>query len=330
MSRDGVAWSWHMVDPELRAMAEAVPALALTNDTLAAFRASVLLPSDLSEAARQVSVIRRVIPRAGGGEVELAVYRPPAAGPLGGVLHLHGGGFVSGSLSASEPRNRTLAADLGCVVVGVGYRLAPEHRFPAAIEDAYAGLDFIFRSAAELGIDPRRIVLKGESAGGGLAAALAIMARDRGEHRLALQHLTYPMLDDRTGSESARPSSAGEFVWTAQQNAFAWTSLLGKMRGTEAVPPYAAAARASDLAGLPPTYIMTGALDLFADEDIDYARRLIEAGVPVELHVFPGAFHGFDIVEHASVARAARAAGRAALARALAGPGPSEGVPDGE
>jgi triacylglycerol lipase len=159
----------------------------------------------------------------------------------------------------------------------------------------------------------------GESAGGGLAAGLALLARDRGEHQLAFQHLIYPMIDDRTCTADDPHPFAGEFVWTPSANRFGWTSLLGHEPGRAGVSPYAAAARAEDLSRLPPTYIATGALDLFVEENFEYARRLIRAGVPTELHVYPGAFHGFQWAAQSEVAMAAARDTRAALVRALVG-----------
>ncbi len=157
----------------------------------------------------------------------------------------------------------------------------------------------------------------GESAGGGLAAALALLARDRREHVLSFEHLIYPMLDDRTCVIPHPHPYAGEFVWTPQSNAFGWASVLGVAPGSLHVSQYAAAARAEDLSGLPPTFISTGALDLFLEEDIEYARRLTRAGVPVELHVYPGAYHGFDILSQSSVSAQANRDSLAALRRAL-------------
>jgi triacylglycerol lipase len=163
----------------------------------------------------------------------------------------------------------------------------------------------------------------GESAGGGLAAALALLARDRGEYRLAFQHLIYPMIDDRTVVASDPHPYTGEYVWTAESNAFGWASLLGVPPGSDGVSPYAAAARAETLKGLPPTFISTGALDLFLEEDLEYARRLTREGVPVELHVYPGAYHAFNIAAGAGVAQAAQRDSLAALRRAL---NPAAGV----
>jgi triacylglycerol lipase len=168
-----------------------------------------------------------------------------------------------------------------------------------------------------LGVDSARIGVMGESAGGGLAAALALLARDRREHSLTFQHLIYPMLDDRTCVAKSPHPFAGEFLWTAHNNAFGWSALLGAAPGSANVSPYAAAARADDLSGLPPTFISTGALDLFLEEDIEYARRLMRQGVPVELHVYPGAYHAFDFLTNARIAAAARRDSLAALRRFL-------------
>jgi triacylglycerol lipase len=239
------------------------------------------------------------------------------------VLHIHGGGYVIGSALMSVMSNQRTAADAGCLVVSVDYRLAPETRHPGPVEDCWAGLRWLHDQAGELGVDPARIAVMGESAGGGLAATLALMARDRGGAPIAHQHLIYPMLDDRTGEGDSHPF-AGEFVWTPESNRFGWASLLGPEAGSENVAAYGAAARAADLSGLPSTYLAVGALDLFVDEDIDYARRLIRAGVPTELHVYPGAFHGFDIAVDATVTKTAYRNSLAALRRALH---PNSGTP---
>jgi acetyl esterase/lipase len=186
---------------------------------------------------------------------------------------------------------------LGCVVVAPDYRLAPETIFPGAVEDCYAALKWLYANAAELGGDRDRIAIGGESAGGGLTAALALLARDRGEVPIIHQQLIYPMLDDRSPS-STHPYT-GEFGWTRERNRFGWAALLGHAPGGPDTSPYAAAARAETLAGLPPTFIGVGSLDLFLEENVAYAMRLTEAGVPVELHVYPGAFHGSDLVSAA-------------------------------
>ena len=218
---------------------------------------------------------------------------------------MHGGGFIGGNIAEVEFLHRPLCAELECAIVTVDYRLAPETSFPGNIEDCYAGLAWTFANADELGIDSTRIGVMGESAGGGLAAALALLARDRGEHPVSFQHLIYPMLDDRTCVREPHPY-AGEFIWHQANNRFGWTSLLGQGPGGPDVSPYAAPARAPDLSCLPPTFIGTAALDLFVDEDIDYASRLLRSGVPTELHVWPGAFHGFDLLPGTHLSKSAR------------------------
>lgn len=308
-----------LVDPELRPLLDQLPDIELTRELLPALRA---MPSAVVCEATPpgaVSIANLEVPGpTGAPNVRLAVYTPrAAAGPLPCVFHVHGGGFIAGSAEAYEPLHRQTVVKTGAILAAVSYRLAPETPFPGAIEDCYAGLAWVFRNAARLGIDPARIGVMGESAGGGLAAALALLARDRGELRLAFQHLIYPMLDDRTCTAPPHPY-AGEFLWTASSNRFGWSSLLGHEPGREGVSPYAAPARAEDLAGLPPTFISTAALDLFVEENLEYARRLLRAGVPVELRLYPGAFHAFDLLSTAGVSVAAREESLAALARALA------------
>jgi triacylglycerol lipase len=234
-------------------------------------------------------------------------------------LHIHGGGYVFGAPNMLDAAHRDLVHDLGCAVFSVDYRLAPETVFPGAVEDCYAALRWITEHAAELRIDPKRIGVMGESAGGGLAAGFALLVRDRNEFSLAFQHLIFPMLDDRTCVAADPHPFTGEFIWTPENNLFGWTSLLGTAPGSAGISPYAAAARAENLAGLPASFIAVGALDLFLEENLEYARRLMRAGVPVELHVYPGAFHGFQIAVDARVSVAAERDRRAALRRALFG-----------
>lgn len=314
--------SLHLVDPEMRPLLESFPAFDLNADLLPAVREMSAPLPPLPDASGLVSMDARSIPGpAGAPEVGVVVYRPrQAEGLLPCLFHIHGGGYVSGSAAACEPVYRPLAAELGCAIVSVDYRLAPETRFPGNLEDCYAGLAWMFGQAAALGIDPGRVGVIGESAGGGLAAALALLARDRGQLRLQFQALIYPMLDDRTCVADPHPYT-GEFVWTAQSNSFGWTSLLGVAPGSAEVSPYAAAARAENLADLPAAYVSTGALDLFLEEDVEYARRLLRAGVPTELHVFPGAYHGFDYFTDSAVALEARRSLLVFLRRALVGRG---------
>ncbi len=310
--------SSHLVDPQLLPFLESLPMLELSAQTLAPARSAMAQPGPALPECRPVTTTRRTVPGpAGDPDVKVVIHRPDAAEPVPAILHMHGGGYVMGSPEAEVHRHRQMAAELGCCIVSVDYRLAPETVFPGAIEDCCAALAWLFANSDALGVEPARVGVMGESAGGGLAAALALMARDRGLPRLAFQHLIYPMLDDRTGQDGDPHAFEGEFLWTAHNNRFGWRALLGERYGGQDVPAYAAAARARDLAGLPPAFIATGALDLFLEEDLDYARRLARAGVALELHVYPGGFHGFDYAPDAGVAVQARGDSRAALARAL-------------
>jgi len=314
--------SRHLVDPELLPLLDFLPPLDLNDATLPAVRAAKWpIAGNPVPAGAVTRHVRRVPGPRGAPEGGLVIYAPSEArGARPCVLYIHGGGYVAGHAGELEPVHRSLALTADCVIVSVEYRLAPETRFPGAIEDCYAALKWILANDELLNIDAARVGVMGESAGGGLAAALALLCRDRGEHRLAFQQLIYPMLDDRTGARADPHPFAGEFVWTADNNAFGWASLLGVAPGSPEVSCYAAAARAHDLTGLPPAFISTGALDLFVDEDIEYAQRLVRAGVPVELHVYAGAYHGFDLfVPSSAVARAANHDSLVALRRALHG-----------
>jgi acetyl esterase/lipase len=229
----------------------------------------------------------------GAPEVRVRRYRPAGVeDALPALVYFHGGGFVVGSLDLYDADCRRIAAEVGAVVVSVDYRLAPEHPFPAPLEDCYAALVWVAGHAGELGVDPDRIAVGGESAGGGLAAGVALLARDRGGPRLCLQLLGIPELDDRLATESMRTLGAASPITTIANGEISWDSYLGAgLRGTDQVSPYAAPARATDLAGLPPALVTAYELDALRDEDIAYAQRLLSAGVPTELHVYPGAFH---------------------------------------
>jgi triacylglycerol lipase len=313
--------SRHLVDPELLRFLDLVPTFELSDETLPAVRkGGFAFPSNPEVSAKVATSGHIVRGPEGAPPVELIAYRPLATdGRLPCILHIHGGGFVSGRADARAGVHQALALELDCAIVTVEYRLAPETPFPGAVEDCYAALAWLFEQPEVAGVDLERLGVMGESAGGGLAAALALLARDRGEYPLTFQHLLYPMLDDRTSAGlSLDPHPyAGEFILTHHNNRYGWRSLLGAEPGSEGVSPYAAPARAESLVGLPPTFLFTGALDLFLEEDMDFARRLIHAGVPVELHVFPGAFHGFDAVPDVDVSNRARRDSRAALKRAL-------------
>jgi acetyl esterase/lipase len=308
----------HLVDPELSPLLDLWPPFELNAETLPAMRERALPRLPMPPVDVRFDLIEAPGP-AGAPPVPLHVYRANGvARALPCILHIHGGGYVAGRAGDLADLHRQLANDLGCAIVSVDYRLAPETTFPGNVEDCYAGLAHVMAEADALGLDRARIGVMGESAGGGLAAALGLLARDRGEYRLAFQHLIYPMIDDRTVTGPSHPV-AGQFIWDRRKNEFGWTALLGHAPGGGGVSPYAAAARAENLAGLPPTYLATGALDLFIDEDIDYAKRLIAAGVSTELHVYPGAYHGFNIAPAARVSKAAQRDSREALRRALHG-----------
>jgi acetyl esterase/lipase len=230
------------------------------------------------------------------GDVPIRIYRPVAAeAPLPCLAWIHGGGMIFGSVDADDLACDRYAEAVGCVVISVDYRLAPEHPHPAPVEDCYAALRWAAENAGELGIDPGRIALGGSSAGGGLAAGTALLARDRGGPPVVFQLLVYPMLDDRDGTPSTAEFDA-ILTWSRRHNRSGWAALLGDRAGTADVDQYAAPARATDLSGLPPALIQVGELEVFRDEDIDYATRLLAAGVPTQLHVYPGAYHAWDAV----------------------------------
>lgn len=286
------------VAPELRSLFQSLPERVLSTEALPEARLQFarlleVLQGQLPEVPSVAVEDRRVPGPAGSPDVLVRIYRPTnATGPLPALIWIHGGGYVVGTYTQEDRSHRQMAADVGCLVVSVEYRLAPESPFPAALEDCYAALRYVHRQADELGVDRRRIAVGGASAGGGLAACVALAARDRNEVPLPLQLLIYPMLDDRSVTHSAQVV-VDPRVWNRQKNLFAWDAYLA---GANDVSCYAAASRAIEVAGLAPAYIAIGDLDLFVDEDLEYARRLIQAGVPTELHIVPGAFHGFDVL----------------------------------
>jgi acetyl esterase/lipase len=313
-----------LVNPQFRAVLKSIagpdsPPIEWTNAMLPQMRegskgmARPLLPAP--------EVVKRMIPGPKGApEVPLYITGATAGASKPAVLHIHGGGYIAGSAAESRRDIQELAVNHDCVAISVEYRLAPETPFPGSLEDNYAALLWMYTHASELGIDRSRIAIKGESAGGGHAAALAIAARDRGEVPLCLQVLIYPMLDDRTGSTITVPPYIGHYIWTAAANRFGWTSLLGKPAGSTQPPAGSVPARVENLAGLAPAWIGVGSVDLFAIEDLEYARRLVQAGVSTELHLVPGGFHGFDLfAPQAPLTVAFTEAWNAALSRAFAG-----------
>ena len=256
---------------------------------------------------------------AGAAQVFVRVYQPiERAAALPALLWLHGGGYVLGSVARDDLMARRLCAEGQCVVVSVDYRLAPEHASPAAVEDAHAALEWTASQSESLGIDTQRIAIGGASAGGGVAAGLALLARDRGVVDVCFQLLIYPMLDCHN---LALPDAdhADTLVWTRENNLMGWQAYLGtETPAAIDASPYASPSRATDLSGLPPAYIPVGDLDLFLDENITYAQRLMRAGVAAELRIYPGGFHGFNgFAPSADVSKRFNAERDAALKRAL-------------
>lgn len=245
-----------------------------------------------------------------GSELLLRIYEPRDRGSsiLPAVYWIHGGGFILGSPEGDDGFCESIVNEVRCVVVSVDYRLAPEHPFPAAIEDCYAGLQWTFDHSEILQIDSSRIAIAGASAGGGLTAALSLMARDRGGPQIAYQMPLYPMLDDRNETPSSYEINEENMptAWNRESNLKAWEMYLGSDAADE-ISPYAAPGRAEDLTGLPPAYTFIGQLDPFRDETIAYVARLAQSGVPVEFHLYPGCFHGFDsIFNETEISRQAR------------------------
>jgi acetyl esterase/lipase len=314
--------SRHLVDPELLSVLDAFPAVQWSRETIPQTRAMVaeLFSSSAWTDGPDVETFERHVPGPRDApKVRVLIHRPAApSGPRPVLLHIHGGGYLIGLPEMTAQHHRNLVRDVGCVVVSVDYRLAPETPFPGPLEDCYAALKWVHRHAETLGADPSRIAIGGESAGGGLAAALAVLARDRGDVPVIFQLLIYPMIDDRTVTRENPHPYTGEFVWSEGHNRFGWSCYLGIEPGTGGVSNYAAAARTDDLCRLPPAYISVGALDLFLDENVDYAVRLTRAGVPTELHVYPGAFHGYAINPDADITKVSAAQALRALKRAFA------------
>jgi acetyl esterase/lipase len=307
-----------MVDPELAEIVPLLPAFDLADyasGRAMLAQAALGSPDAPPEAWReQVQVSDQRIPGPPNApEVPVRIYRPKGDGICPGLVYLHGGAFVLGELGLFDPACGGYAADADLVVVSVDYRLAPEHPFPAGPDDCYAALEWTVANAGALAIDPTSIAVGGASAGGGLAAAVALMARDRSGPAIAFQLLLNPVLDDRLDTVSVQTFTTTP-LWNSNDVAVMWDLYLGPDR--RSVSPYAAPARAHDLSGLPPAYLLTSELDPLRDEGISYALRLLDAGVQVELHNVSGVFHAFDLFP-AGISRAARSEQHAALRRAL-------------
>jgi acetyl esterase/lipase len=287
--------------PDLRRFARLAPRGLIGPRTLRLIRALSSLQPTKSHDGLEVLVL--------GSGVGVRLHRPiDVSQPTPALVWLHGGGYVMGTAQQDDAVCHRFARELGITVAAVDYRLAPEHPYPAALEDCYSALTWLAGLPA---VDPARVAIGGASAGGGLAAALALLARDRGDITPAMQLLAYPMLDDRSGSG---PNNPNYRMWGPKSNRFGWAAYLG-----HADPKLAVPARRDDLSGLPPAWIGVGTNDLFHDEDLAYAERLTAAGVPCQVEVVRGAFHGFDqIVPKAAVSRSFFASQCASLRTALA------------
>jgi acetyl esterase/lipase len=310
------------VDPEIRRALALLPRLdygdpVAVRATMGRFMKLSALAGLRPPAASGVEVVDRVAPTGPSAGVRVRVYVPDyRAEPAPAIVYFHGGAFVIGDLDFEHPRCLEMAAATSSVVIAVDYRLAPEHPFPASVEDCYAAFVWATRVASELAIDASRIAVAGASAGGALAAAVTLMARDRGAPAPVFQLLLYPVTDDRmiTPSMAAFVDTPG---WNRRNSEHMWAHYLGDRRTRAEPSPYAAPARAHDLGGLPPAYVMTAEIDALRDEGLRYAHRLVEAGVPTELHHYPSTFHGFDVLADAEISRRARAEHHAVLCNAL-------------
>ncbi|GAF50210.1 alpha/beta hydrolase [Rhodococcus wratislaviensis] len=311
----------HRIDPQMRRQ------LATLRDSLGP--RGFLSVADLKERRRlydrlgmsvtapteQPEVVRSDVVLDSGSTVRARIYQPAEDRCEGGLLYIHGGGMVMGSIEAEDAYAARLASGTGATTISIDYRLAPEHPYPAAIDDCTAALTWLMGSGHTLGIDPDRVAVYGVSGGGGLAAALALRWRHRRDPPIALLALAAPMLDDRTGEQGTQPALG---VWDSEHNIEAWRHILGDTAGGTEVPADAAASRATDLTGMPPTFLDVGSLDLFLPENLRFAQGLATAGVSLELHVHPGAYHGFDqLAPGAERTRQAWARRIEALRRAL-------------
>lgn len=293
------------VDPALWPLVEAFPPIDVSAETLPGFRAAMVDLTVKTDPATHtdVAVETRTIPGGGdaAGGIRCLYLHPAHSAPAGALLHVHGGGFVMASPEADVARNIELVRATGCAILSVDYRLAPEHPHPAALEDCHAALHWLAAQAKSLGVASGRIGVIGESAGGGLAAGVALLARDRRTVPLACQVLIYPMLVPPAQSVAATTQDRriGRYIWTPASNRYCWSANLG---GAQA-DPATFAGLASDLGGLAPAFIAVGDLDLFVHDNLAYASRLLAAGCSVEAHVYPGAIHAFDRMVDADVSQ---------------------------
>lgn len=315
------------IDPEILPALEMMAGPAMTEEMLRASRTAppMFEMPTLAQLIgdRPIRWEDRTIPgQAGGPDLEITIIRPAElSGAVPGLYNIHGGGMITGTKEMDSLRLVELVDELGVVAVNVEYRLAPEHPYPAGVEDIYAGLEWTAAHAAELGIDPARLVVMGGSAGGGFSAAVSLMARDRKGPALAGQLLLCPMLDNTNTTVSAGQYAAPALAaWSLENNLLAWRMVLGEDGAyAEDAPAYAAPTRADDVSDLPPAFVEVGSAEMFRDEDVEYASRIWATGGHAELHVWAGAYHGFDVfAPDSELARAAKASRSSWLRRILA------------
>lgn len=285
------------IQPKLKSqqqLADQIGFLHITEDNLYKIRAKDAAKPYKPKTTSTVKLEQISSVTQGDPDVAVYVINAKAGANKPAILYMHGGGYILGSAKDSVVGMQELAEKHDCTVVTVDYRLAPETVFPGSLHDNYTALTWLYKNADKLGVDKNRIVIMGASAGGGHAAMLGIYARDKGEVPIKHQILIYPMLDDRTGSSQQVPEWIGKLLWTPTSNQFGWSSLLGQPAGLKRVPYGSVPARVANLNGLPPTFIIVGSIDLFVDEDIEYAQRLTNAGVPTELVLLPGMYHAAE------------------------------------
>lgn len=313
-------------DPELDAVLEVMfaqrPSIGMDAATAAEMRqiGAGPVPGMSEDDLGTMGILRTevTVPIYDGAETQASIFARSDHTELGpGIFYIHGGGMVTGHRLLGVAQALQWVVDHDAVLITIDYRLAPEFPDPYPVEDCYSGLVWAFDNARDIGIDAHRIIVSGASAGGGLAAGTALLARDRQGPQILAQMLLSPMIDDRDSTNSTMQFT-GRCGWDRASNLYGWSSLLGDRAGTDNVSVYAAPARADDLSGLPPTFIDCGSAEVFRDEDVAFASKLWAAGVDAELHVWAGGFHGFDVVApHAEVSRAAAAARDSWMARQI-------------
>lgn len=282
------------VNPELLPALEMFQDLDLRPEYIQAIREGMVQMRQPASVDESLSLTDEIIVGPDANPLPLRIYRPKSSNErLPALLWIHGGGYILGSIEDNDDLCMRFVKEANCVVVSVDYRLAPEHPYPAPIEDCYSALKWIADNAESLNIDANRIGVAGASAGGGLTAALTLLARDRQYPSLCFQMPLYSMIDDRNNAPSTNEIKEG-FVWNQKTNEAGWKMYLGKLSGTDHIPAYAAPARAEDYRNLPYTYTCVGQLDPFRDETLTYVTKLAQAGVDVEFHLYPGCYHSFE------------------------------------